>query len=165
MTAIYYHGGARGLRPGDRLEPRPGGRHRAGCPICDARAQGLTVTVNGEAIDPPNADPHAVYVTRNRLYAKHYAALADGWLYTVRPIGEVVASAEDPAVEAYRCAEAEVVKVVERAVRLSESERRRLWRLLGGTVRDYAHYRRAVPYIFEQAAVQMAEPITKGDEP
>lgn len=136
--AGLYHGGGRGLRVGDEIVPTTGGRHRDGCPICEARAAGNTVVVDGEAIDGPNGHADRVYVTTSRLYARYYASLAGlGDLYRVEPIGELVRSDEDPLVEAYTCPRARVVAVVDRAVRMTMAEHRRLLQL-GGTTRRVA---------------------------
>ena len=124
----WWHGGVPGLRAGDLIEP---GHERAthdGCPWCAARA-------NGEAgpggIDGPSKRSDRVYVTSHRLYAKHYASLwGRGDLYRVEPVGDVEASSGD-TIETVTCAAARVVAVYERAVLLTMTERRRLWREWG----------------------------------
>lgn len=69
-----------------------------------------------------------VYFTTNRLYAKHYASLyGRGWLYRIEPVGEVERSTED-TIETYMAPAARVVSVYERAVLLTHTERRRLYR-------------------------------------
>jgi hypothetical protein len=78
-----------------------------------------------------------VYATTDRQYARWYASLAGlGWLYRVRPVGELHESAEDHF-PSFWCAEFEVVSVLERAVRLSMRERRRLFIRWGATEREW----------------------------
>ena len=124
MTTALYHGGIPGLRPGDLIEP---GHRRAaldGCPWCEARAQGDAY----HGIDGPSQHQDGVYLTPIRLYAKHYASLyGRGDLYRVEPIGELVASTEDTMPTVIAPA-ARVLSVYERAVLLTDTERRRLWR-------------------------------------
>lgn len=127
-TKAWWHGGVPDLRPGDLIEP---GHERAvhdGCTWCEARA-------NGEAgpggLDGPSKRSDRVYVTSHRLYAKHHASLwGRGDLYRVEPVGDVEASSED-TIETVTCAAARVVAVYERAVLLTMTERRRLWREWG----------------------------------
>ena len=70
-------------------------------------------------------------MTSRRLYAKHHASLwGRGDLYRVEPVGDVEPSAED-TIETVVCAAARVVAVYDRAVLLSMTERRRLWREWG----------------------------------
>lgn len=145
MSAVkLYHGGAGGLAVGDVIEPRPNARHIDGCAVCAARARGESVTIDGLGVDPPTGDEHAVYITSDRFYAKFYASLAQGDLYRVEPIGPTERSEEDPMVEAYRCERAVIVGVVERAVTLTEGERRRYWRRMGGSIRDYLRMAAAI---------------------
>lgn len=67
-------------------------------------------------------------MTSDRLYAKHYAALlGPGDLYRVDPMGEVQRSTEDP-IESFHAPVVRVAAVLDRAVRLTVSERRRLER-------------------------------------
>ena len=121
---ILFHGGVEGLRPGDLLEPGHERKPHDGCPWCEARARGEAY----EGIDPPSGRPDRVYATENRLYAKFHASVWGlGDLYRVEPVGEVEASEEDtiPSV----CAPAfRVTAVLDRAVRLTDKERRRLFR-------------------------------------
>jgi len=120
--SAYYHGGIPGLRIGDLIQPGHERKHRDGCPYCEARAKGEAHL----GIDGLAKRPDRVYLTTNRLYAKHYASLyGRGDLYRVEPVGAVEPSTEDtmPTV----CAEAaRVVSVYERAVLLTMTERRRL---------------------------------------
>lgn len=124
MTAPLYHGGVPYLRPGDLIQPGHDRRTHDGCPWCEARA-------NGEAhlgIDGPSREPDRVYATADRLYAKHYASLwGRGDLYRVEPVGEATTSAEDtmPSITAPTL---RVVAVLDRAVLLTMTERRRLAR-------------------------------------
>lgn len=67
-----------------------------------------------------------VYFTTDKLYAKHYASLyGAGDLYKVEPVGEVQRSEED-SYATWIAPQARIVGVVERAVRLTGKERRRL---------------------------------------
>ena len=119
----YYHGGKPGLRPGDLLTPYHDRAGHPGCAFCEARARGETI----KGIDPPSQH-ESVYVTTHRLYAKHYASLwGYGDLYRVDPLGEFVASEED-TMRAFRCDQARIVSVLDRAVLLTPSERRRIHR-------------------------------------
>ena len=127
-TKAWWHGGVPDLRPGDLIEPGHGRAAHDGCPWCEARA-------NGEAgpggLDGPSQRPDRVYVTSHRLYAKHHASLwGRGDLYRVEPVGDVEPSAED-TIETVVCAAARVVAVYDRAVLLTMTERRRLWREWG----------------------------------
>jgi hypothetical protein len=119
----YYHGGLPGLRAGDILTPGNDRKHHDNCPWCAARAQGET----HQGIDPPS-EHHSIYVTTHRLYAKHYASLwGHGDLYRIEPIGDVTASSED-TIPTWRCDQARILAVLDKAVELSYSERRRLGR-------------------------------------
>ena len=127
MTEGYWHGGIPGLRPGDLIQPghaRPG---KSGCAICEARARqadgGGAPAIDGLAL---HAD--RVYITTNRLNAKHYASLyGRGWLYRVTPVGDFIRSTED-TIETYAAEAARVESVYDRAVLLTMSERRRIYR-------------------------------------
>lgn len=124
MTEVrYYHGGVDGLNVGDLLIPGQQRKHHDGCPWCEAR-------LKGEAhlgLDPLS-QREAVYFTTDKLYAKHYASLyGAGDLYRVEPVGEAQRSTED-SYESYTAGQARVVQVIERAVRLSDKERRKLHR-------------------------------------
>ena len=129
-TVRLWHGGVPGLRVGDVLS---GGHERAvrdDCPYCQARARGEnTVTPLGK-LDGPSQQS-GVYVTTDRLYAKHYASLyGRGDLYRVEPLGELRPSTED-SYETYVADQARVVAVYDRAVLLTWTERRRLFREWG----------------------------------
>ena len=119
----YFHGGVDGLKAGDLLVPGQSRKHHDGCPWCEARA-------NGEAhlgMDGPS-QVEGIYFTTDKLYAKHYASLyGAGDLYRVEPVGEVQRSTED-SYDTWIAAEVRIVAVVERAVRLTDKERRRLAR-------------------------------------
>lgn len=123
-TNWLFHGGVPGLRPGDLIKPGHERRPHDGCPWCEARA-------NGEAhhgIDGPSAETDRVYATGNRLYAKFHASLWGlGDLYSVDPVGEVRASQED-SIPTVTAPALRVVSVADRAVRLTDKERRRLYR-------------------------------------
>ena len=132
MSVRYWHGGIPGLRVGELIEP---GHERAikdGCPICEARKAGTA------AIDAPSAHADRIYITTDRLYAKHYASLyGRGDLYRVEPIGDLLRSTED-SYETYAVTAARVVSVYDRAVLLTWSERRRLYREWGQADLDHA---------------------------
>lgn len=118
-----WHGGKPGLTPGQVLLPGHSRRIHEGCAFCAAREAGGTVA----GIDPPSAK-HAVYVTSDKEYARHYASLYGyGDLYTVEPVGERAVSDEDHF-PTWACDSARVVAVYQRAVRLTWSQRRALYR-------------------------------------
>lgn len=123
-----FHGGRPSMRVGEVITSDLGGRPQLdGCPICAQRA---AQSVGGERpdIDALPAHPDRVYATPSRLYARHYASLwGRGWLYGVTPTGPVERSSED-SIETYHAPGWRVVSVLERAVLLTWSERRRLWR-------------------------------------
>lgn len=126
MTAgpFYFHGGVDGLRPGDLLLPGHARKSHDGCPWCAARDAGGAHL----GMDGPSQLP-GVYITSSRLYAKHYASLwGRGDLYRVEPVGDLVRSLED-SFETWAVPEARVVSVLDRAVLLTNTERRRLSRL------------------------------------
>jgi hypothetical protein len=127
MSTRLFHGGVPDLRVGDIIEPGHDRRQHDGCPFCEARAKG---EAHG-GIDGPSQRPDRVYATTHRLYAKHYASLwGCGDLYRVTTDGLVERSTED-SFESY-CAERLVVAgVLDRAVLLTWSERRRLYREWG----------------------------------
>lgn len=123
----YFHGGVPGLRPGDLITPHPP-RSLDGCPVCTARAQGLTATLDGQPIDPPTGRPDRVYITTDRDYGRFYASLTwYGDLYTVQPVGEMEPSTEEPF-PTWCTPAARVVSVYDRAVQLTDGQRRRLLR-------------------------------------
>lgn len=124
MSALY-HGGVPGLRVGDTIEPghTRDNRH-PGCPWCEARANGTA----HQGIDGPSQRPDRVYATTNRLYAKHHASLyGRGDLYRVAPTETPERSTED-SIESYTAPRFVVVSVLDRAVLLTNTERRRLSR-------------------------------------
>lgn len=124
MGEAWWHGGVPGLKPGDLVVPGHERRAHDGCPWCEARAAGAA---GPGGIDGPSREV-GVYVTRHRLYAKHYASLWGlGDLYRVEPVGDVTRSVED-SFETVVCSAARVVAVADRAVRLTWKERRRLAR-------------------------------------
>lgn len=121
----YFNGGVPGLAPGDLITPSP--PHVVdGCKVCEARAQGLTATVGGKAVDPPTGRPDRVYITTDRDYARFYASRYwYGDLYTVEPAGEPQPSTEDPF-PTWCLTSARVVSVYTRAVLLTPGQRRSL---------------------------------------
>lgn len=160
---IYFHGGHAGLPIGGVLVPSAP-HVTDGCPICVARAKGMTLTVGeyrawarsigpaaepvlrqlaGEPddaiIDPPSQE-QAVYLTTDREYARFHAARSEGDLYQVEPIGQIKPSTEDHF-PSFVVQSAAVVKVIERGVKLRRRDRRHLLRRWGQA--DKAHDRRA----------------------
>ncbi|MCM6776250.1 hypothetical protein NDR87_18850 [Nocardia sp. CDC159] len=124
MSPRLFHGGVPDLRVGEVIEPGHGRRHHDGCPWCEARARGEAHL----GMDGPSQHADRVYLTPNRLYAKHYASLwGRGDLYRVEPMGELARSTED-SVETFTAPAARVVAILDRAVLLTMSERRRLYR-------------------------------------
>ena len=138
MSVRYWHGGMPGLRVGDLIEPGHERATRDDCPICDARRVGTSLAAGNAIIDAPSAHRDRVYITTDRLYAKHYASLyGRGDLYRVEPIGDLLRSTED-SYETYAVTAARVVSVYDRAVLLTWSERRRLYREWGQADLDHA---------------------------
>lgn len=126
-TTALWHGGIDGLKPGDLLLPSPP-KLVDGCAICVAHAAGKEVTVGGHAIDPRTAHPDRVYLTSDREYARFYASkYVFGDLYRIEPVGDLEWSTEDPF-PTWKATAGRVVAVYERAVRLTDSQRRRLLR-------------------------------------
>jgi hypothetical protein len=127
-----YHGGIPGLRVGDLIEPGHDRQLHDGCPYCEARSKGETAaTPDGHLIDGPSQRPDRVYATTHRLYAKHYASLwGRGDLYRVTPLGASEPSTED-SFETVCAEKFQVAAILDRAVLLTHSERRRLWREWG----------------------------------
>ena len=122
-----FHGGVPGLRPGDLIEPGHERRAHDGCPWCEARARGEAHV----GLDGPSEHRDRVYATTNRLYAKYYASLwGRGDLYRVDPVGTAERSTED-TIESWHAPAFRVVAVLDRAVLLTVSERRRLFREWG----------------------------------
>jgi hypothetical protein len=120
-----WHGGVPDLRPGDLIQPGHDRRLHDGCPWCDARQRGQ---VGPGGIDGPSQRADQVYVTSERLYAKWYASLwGRGDLYRVEPVGELTASTED-SWPSWTTPTARVLAVVDRAVLLTNTERRRILR-------------------------------------
>lgn len=121
----FYHGGVPDLRPGDLIMPGHGRRQHDGCPWCEARAAGGAYL----GMDGPSMEPEAVYFSPVRLYAKFHASLyGRGDLYRVEPVGELKRSTED-SIETWTAPAARVVSVYDRAVLLTNTERRRLDKL------------------------------------
>lgn len=127
MIGGFFHGGVPSLHVGDLIEPGHDRKTHDGCPWCEARARGEAFA----GMDGPSAHSDRVYFTTSRLYAKHYASLwGRGDLYRVEPVGEVVTSSED-SVQSFTAPAVRVVSVLDRAVLLTMSERRRLFREWG----------------------------------
>lgn len=125
---FYYHGGRPGLRPGDTITADLTGRPLLDdCPFCAARNH-QAATGTPTLIDPLPAHPDRVYATTNRLYAKHYASLwGRGDLYRVVPIDQPIRSDED-TIPTWHAEAWKIASVYDRAVDLTWSERRKLWK-------------------------------------
>jgi len=124
VPKYLYHGGVPDLRPGDLLQPGHPRKPHDGCPWCLARAMGGAHL----GLDGPSQRV-AVYFTPIRLYAKFHASLyGRGDLYRVEPVGDVELSLED-TVETWTAPAARVLSVYDRAVLLTDTERRKLNRL------------------------------------
>jgi hypothetical protein len=122
VTAILFHGGMPGLNPGDLI--LPGSPHFVdGCKVCDAHRAG-----ESHALDPLTKHADRVYMTSDKDYARFYASkYPKGDLYSVEPVGEMVASEEDPF-PSWTAPEARVVGVYDRYVQLTWKQRRTLLR-------------------------------------
>jgi hypothetical protein len=131
MSDFYYHGGRPGLRVGDVITAELGGRPiHDGCPYCEDRDREAHGGEKG-LIDHLPAQKDRVYATPVRLYAKYYASLwGRGDLYRVSPVGEPVRSDED-TFPAFHAEGWRIESVYERAVLLTWTERRRLYREWG----------------------------------
>lgn len=127
IASRLFHGGVSDLRVGDLIEPGHRRREHDGCPWCEARARGEAHL----GIDGPSQQAGRVYATEHRLYAKYHASLwGRGDLYRVEPVGDVQPSDED-SIPSVHTPALIVVAVVDRAVLLTDSERRRLYREWG----------------------------------
>lgn len=123
-ATAYYHGGVPDLRPGDLLEPDHSRREHKGCPWCEARRIGGAFL----GMDGPSRR-HGVYFTPVRIYAKFHASLwGRGDLYRVEPVGHMELSLED-TIETWLAPRARVISVYDRAVLLTDTERRKLERI------------------------------------
>lgn len=122
--SILFHGGVPFLMVGSLIEPGHERKSHPGCKWCAARERGEAHL----GMDGPAHEANRVYATTNRLYAKHYASLwGRGDLYRVEPVGDVQRSVED-SIETFHAPAFCVVAVLDRAVTLTMSERRRLFR-------------------------------------
>ena len=134
---IYFHGGMPGLTAGDLI--LPGSPNFVdGCKICDAHKAG-----ESHEFDPLTKHADRVYVTTDREYARFYASkYPRGDLYSVEPVGELVASEEDHF-PSWTVAEARVVGVYDRYVRLTHKQRRTLLRRWERADREVTFARRS----------------------
>ena len=125
-----WHGGVPGLRVGDVLTGGQTRRTHEGCPLCEARSAGHAVAIQGQPVDGPSFNPDRVYVTEDRDYARFYASLwGRGDLYRVEPVDpEDLKPSEEDHFPSWTTAAARVVAVYDRAVLLTWSQRRALWR-------------------------------------
>jgi hypothetical protein len=123
-----WHGGVPGVGVGGLVEGGHERRALDGCPWCEARSRGETPALDGVALDGPSHRPAEVYLTSDREYARHYASLyGRGDLYRVVPVGDLAESAED-SFPTWTAPAARVVAVYARAVLLTWSQRRALYR-------------------------------------
>lgn len=130
-----FHGGVPDLRAGDVIEPGHQRRHHDGCPWCEARAKGEAFL----NMDGPPQQPDRVYATTHRLYAKFHASLwGRGDLYRVTAVGAVERSSED-SFESVVADRLIIAAVLDRAVLLTDSERRRLFREWGAADQIRGH--------------------------
>ncbi len=107
------------------------------CPICTATREGIPTP-----FDLPTPEGW-IYATEDRQYARFYASLCGlGTLYRVR-LDDPEPSTED-LFPSWRARSGVVVSVLERAVRLTMKERRRLFIRWGGTEAEFAGLLRAV---------------------
>lgn len=121
-----WHGGVPDLRAGDVIQPGSLRKTHPGCQICEARERADTI---GASLDPIARHADRVYLTPIREYARFYASMyGRGDLYRVEPFGELQRSTED-TMETWTAPAARVVAVVDRAVLLTMSQRRRLHRM------------------------------------
>jgi hypothetical protein len=132
---VLYHGGVPGLRIGDLIQPGHSRDDRhPGCPWCEARARGGAHL----GADGPSHRPDRVYMTEDREYARYHASLyGRGDLYLVSPAGEAERSDED-SFPSWVAPAARVEAVLNRAVLLSMSQRRRIaerWAMIEGVPR------------------------------
>lgn len=110
-----YHGGTPGLRPGEVITPHEAKRID-GCPWCESGAD-------------DTHRPDRVFATTFRLYGRYYASkYVLGWLYRVEERDGMELSDGDPF-ETYHAGGFTVLSVLDRAVQLTPTERRRLLRL------------------------------------
>lgn len=119
-----WHGGVPGLHPGDLLVGGQARHTLDGCAMCAAREDGTAT------IDAASARPDRVYLTTIREYARFYASLwGRGDLYRVEPVDsvEMEPSTEDHF-PTWTAPAARVLAVYDRAVLLTWSQRRRLFR-------------------------------------
>jgi hypothetical protein len=89
----YFHGGARGLQPGDLIRP--------------AISLGIEKT---KTPNQPRYNPHRVYITRLRWYAELFANGHQGDVYEVQPVGRALPDLD--AKGSFQCSCAEVVAVL-----------------------------------------------------
>lgn len=135
-----YHGGGPELWRGKLIRPGMAQtRYHKGCAQCDAQRSGTWMP----GTDP--ATPHGwVYATTDREYARYYASRAGaGWLYEVEPVGNFEPSTED-LFPTWRAAAWRVLRVVEKRITLTMTERRALFVRWGGTEAEFSIMLRSV---------------------
>lgn len=154
MARHFYHGGAAGFNVGDILRPTPP-HAEDGCIICNARRTDQTVTVGeyrnwlaakgtagGErgaqllrnlnpntVLDPPS-QRGGIWITMDLPWAAWYADGCRGDLYRVVPLSEPALPLVPSMLPTFITAEARVVEVMRRGVRLNRADRRALARRL-----------------------------------
>lgn len=103
--ARYFHGGPRGLRPGDLIRP--------------AISLGIAKV---RTPNQPRYSPRRVYITTLRWYAELFASGQQGDVYEVRPVGRALPDLDAKC--SFHCSCAEVVAVaVEHPVPMPEKAR------------------------------------------
>lgn len=128
MTKPLYHGGAPDLRPGELLTPGHERKQHDNCPWCQANAQAAKSKTGYDGHSGHTDQSTHVYATTNRLYAKFHASLYGyGDLYRVTPVGDSSISDED-TIHTIKAPAMRIEAVIDRAVRLTNTERRRLAR-------------------------------------
>jgi len=102
--ARFYHGGVRGLNPGDRLLP------------ASRTGNSMIRRMEGEQARSIQADarysPDFVYVTRSKFDATIFAAGSEGDLYEVEPIGTYGIDPDQP--NSFKARAARVRRVLHR---------------------------------------------------
>lgn len=126
---ILFHGGVGDLWKGSVLRPNMAhARYLDGCPTCEAQKNGTSALFGMD----PETPKDFVYATSDRDYARYYAS-GRGWLYEVElDEGSIQRSVEDPF-PTWRASFARIVRVIEKRITLTMTERRELFTRWGGS--------------------------------
>lgn len=130
-----FHGGVGDLWPNSIIKPNMAhARYLDGCPTCELQKSGRAGHVG---LDPET--PHDfVYGTSDREYARYYASRANkGWLYEIELSDPVQKSIEDPF-PTWRSSSGRIIRVIEKRITLTMTERRELFLRWGGTEFEFA---------------------------